>query len=65
VSSKTFQFTAAEMIVEKKFPLSWSDKVSLGLGLGYLYNSGARYSGKLKEDGIDNHQIIFRPNMKF
>ncbi|MBU1659628.1 hypothetical protein KKG72_11365 [bacterium] len=65
VSADTFDLTEAEIIVEKKWPLSWSEKVSFGLGLGYLYNSGAKYSGALKEEGIDNHQLIFRPNFKW
>ena len=65
VSADTFKITATEMFLEKKIPLNWSTKVALGLGIGYLYNSGSRYRGRLKEDGIDNHQIIFRPNLKF
>ncbi len=65
VSADNYKITATEIILEKKIPLNWGTKVALGLGVGYLYNSGSRYRGRLKEDGIDNHQIIFRPNLKF
>ncbi|WP_373034769.1 hypothetical protein [Sulfurimonas sp.] len=65
VSTKTFELTEAEIMLEKKWPLSWSDKVSFGLGIGYLYNSGEKYSGALKEEGVDNHQLILRPNFKW
>ncbi len=51
-------------MLEKKWPLSGSEKLSFGLGIGYLYNSGEKYSGSLKEEGIDNHQLILRPNFK-
>ena len=63
VSAETFALTESELIVEKKWPLSWSEKVSFGLGIGYLYNSGDKYNGDLREEGIDNHQLIFRPNL--
>ena len=65
VSSKTFEVTSAELVVEKKFPISWSEKMSFGLGLGYLYTSGEKYTGVIRDEGIDNHQLIFRPNLKF
>ena len=65
VSSDSFEFTEAEMIIEKKFPLSWPQKMSFGLEVGYLYNSSEKYRGVLRDDGIDNHQLIFRPNLKW
>jgi len=65
VSADSFEFTDGEMIVEKKWPLSWPQKVSFGLGIGYLYHSSKKYRGVLRDDGIDNHQLIFRPNLKF
>ncbi|WP_372998532.1 hypothetical protein [Sulfurimonas sp.] len=65
VSAKTFELSEAEIVLEKKWPLSWSKKVSFGLGIGYLYNSGEKYSGALKDEGIDNHQLILRPNFKW
>ena len=65
VNAKSFKLSEAELMLEKKWPLSWSEKVSFGLGLGYLYNSGEKYSGALKDEGIDNHQLILRPNFKW
>jgi len=65
VSAETLNLTESEFILEKKWPLSWSEKISFGLGIGYLYNSGEKYQGDLKEEGIDNHQLIFRPNFKW
>lgn len=64
-SADNFFMTSAEMMIEKKFPLKWSDKAVFGLGLGYLYNSGEKYKNWLKDEGIEDHQIIFRPNLKF
>ena len=65
VSADTFNLTEAEIMLEKKWPLSWSQKTSFGLGLGYLYNSGEKYGGTLREEGIDNHQLMLRPNFKW
>ncbi|QSZ41155.1 hypothetical protein GJV85_03185 [Sulfurimonas aquatica] len=65
VSSNTFKFTNSEFVIEKKFPLSWSEKMSFGLGLGYLYTSNEKYNGILRDEGVENHQLIFRPNLKF
>jgi len=65
VSTDTFELTDAEIILEKKWPIKSSRKISFGLGLGYLYNSGQKYRGTLKDEGINNHQLIFRPNLKF
>lgn len=62
VDSKKFRLTEAEFVVEKSFPLSWSKKMSFSIGLGYLYYGDNKYSGDLKEDGVDNHQLIIRPN---
>lgn len=64
VSSETFELTDAELILEKKWPLSWSEKMSFGLGIGYLYTGADKYRGQLKDEGIDTHQLIFRPNLK-
>jgi len=65
VNAKTLHLSETELILEKKWPLSWSEKLSFGLGIGYLYNSGDKYSGALKEEGVDNHQLILRPNFKW
>lgn len=65
ISTDTQKLTEAELIVEKKWPLSFSKKISFGLSLGYLYNTGEKYKGALKEEGIDRHQLIMRPNFKW
>ena len=62
---KKFQLTEAEFVLEKSFPISWSDKMSFSLGLGYLYYGNNKYNGVLKDDGVDNHQLIIRPNFKW
>ena len=51
VSSDTFEFTEGELMVEKKWPISWYDKVSFGLGVGYLYHSSQKYNGALRDEG--------------
>lgn len=60
-SAKNAHVTKGELIVEKKWPL-W-DKVAFGLGIGYLYYGGNRYENSLKEEGVDDHQLILRPNL--
>jgi len=65
VSTETFLLTDAEFTIEKKWPLNIYAKESFGIELGYLYTSGEKYRGSLKDEGIDNHQLIFRPNIKF
>lgn len=64
VSAETFKLTEAELIVDKFFPTGYKN-LALGLGLGYLYTSEDKYFGDLRDDGIDNHQVIFRPNFKY
>jgi len=65
INADTLKLAEAELIVEKKWPLSLSHKISFGLSLGYLYNTGEKYKGELKEEGIDRHQLILRPNFKW
>ncbi|EQB39955.1 hypothetical protein M947_05060 [Sulfurimonas hongkongensis] len=65
ISSDTLKLTEAELMLEKKWPLSLSQKISFGLSIGYLYNTGEKYKGALKEEGIDRHQLILRPNFKW
>jgi hypothetical protein len=64
-SAKNFDLTKVELILEKKWPLKFTEKLTFGLGIGYLYYGGNRYEGDLKEEGIDNHQLILRPNLKW
>ena len=63
VSADKFTFTDAEITVEKKWPISWAKKMSFGLAVGYLYAGDDKYRGDLRDEGIDNHQLIFRPNL--
>jgi len=65
MSADNFKLTDVELMVEKKWPLSWGKKVSFGLGIGYLYVGNDKYRGKIGDEGIDNHQLIFRPNLKW
>ena len=57
-----FNLTKAQFVLEKKWPLK-SYQTTFGLGIGYLYYSGSRYRGNLKEEGVDKHQLILRPNL--
>ncbi len=65
LNTDSFNLNEAEFMLEKKWPLSWGKKLSFGLGIGYLYNSGEKYRGKLREEGTDNHQVMLRPNFKW
>ena len=64
-SATTGSIINTELTVEKKFPISWIEKVSFGVEVGYLYTSDEKYRGVLKDDGVNNHQLILRPNLKF
>ena len=66
VDKKNFNFTKGEFTIEKKFPtIVYGSKAVLGIVMGYIYNSNKRYSGALRTDGVENHQFVFRPNLKF
>lgn len=64
-NAKSYKLAEAEFMIEKKWPVKWLTRWSFGLGVGYLYYSGEKYSGVLKEEGVENHQLIFRPNLKW
>jgi len=61
-SANTFLMTKTELLLEKKYPLK---NLSFGLVVGYIYRGNNRYRGDLKDEGIENHQIVFRPNLEF
>ena len=65
VSADRLKLTKASLILEKKFPLNYLTKVTFGLGIGYQYLGQDRYGGALKDEGIDKHQLIIRPNLKW
>lgn len=48
----------------KILPVTYNG-ISFGLDIGYLYTSIYKYDGALRDDGIDKHQMIFRPNFKW
>ncbi|MDD3817484.1 MAG: hypothetical protein PHI89_05295 [Thiovulaceae bacterium] len=64
-SAQNSKLTEAEFMVEKKWPIKWNTRWSFGLGVGYLYYSGEKYRGELREEGVENHQLILRPNLKW
>lgn len=64
-NAKSYKLAEAEFMIEKKWPGKWFARWSFGLGIGYLYYSGEKYNGELKEEGVENHQLIFRPNIKW
>ncbi len=64
-NASDWSVTKAEVILEKKFPSKFFTHITYGLGIGYLYYGGGRYRGALKEEGIDNHQLLIRPNIKW
>ncbi len=64
LNAKTYELTEAELMVEKKWPIG-THKMSFGLGVGYLYNGQNKYNGELKDEGINNHQLLLRPNLKW
>ena len=59
-----FRLTEAEIVGGKIFPTS-VEGLSFGLDLGYLYTTAYKYEGELKDDGIDKHQAVIRPNIKW
>ena len=65
VSKENFKITKGEIILEKKWPSRFFTKITYGLGIGYLYYGGNRYKGALRDEGVDNHQLILRPNIKW
>lgn len=64
-SAKSGDLMENQIIVEKNWPASSQKHIAFGLGIGYLYTSGDRYNGVLADEGINNHQFIIRPNIKF
>ena len=64
ISADTYEIIEGEIIVEKVYPTSM-EGLSLSFGVGYLYTSNNKYLNILRDDGVDNHQLIFRPNFKY
>lgn len=64
-TNDTLQLTEGRITIGKSFPITWPAKVSVGVEIGYLYYSQEKYRGILREEGIQNHQLIFHPNIKW
>ena len=62
--SDNLDMTEAEIVFGKFIPTKY-EGLSVGLEAGYLYTSNYKYEGSLREDGINNHQAILRPNIKW
>lgn len=66
LSKSAFDVIGHELYFEKKFPVEWfGNKVAFNFGLGYLYQGDKKYSGTLKQEGIDTSKLIIRPNIEF
>ncbi|MDX1296494.1 MAG: hypothetical protein R3302_09500 [Sulfurimonadaceae bacterium] len=65
VTADTFELMQVEMLFEKKWPIFTSDRISLGIEFGYIYDSDKKYRGALYEEGVVNHRLILRPNLSF
>ncbi|SFV50670.1 hypothetical protein MNB_SM-7-1145 [hydrothermal vent metagenome] len=65
VAKNDFKVTKGEFIIEKKWPSKFFINITYGLGIGYLYYGGNRYRDDLKDEGVDNHQLIIRPNIRW
>ncbi len=63
-TTKELQLSQFQFIIGKKFP-SRRFHITYGLDIGYLYYGNNRYRGDLRDEGVDNHQLILRPNIKF
>jgi len=64
-SADSFDLTKTEFLFEKKYPFVFKRNMVFGLVVGYIYRGNNRYRGSLKDEGIENHQIVFRPNLEF
>ena len=64
-SAETFDLIEVQTTMEKKWTSSLFYDAIFGLEIGYLYYSGEKYQGRLKEEGINTHSLIIRPNISF
>ncbi len=66
ILSREFDVIGHELYFEKKFPVKWfGAKFGLNFGLGYIYQGEGKYNGSLKQEGIETHKMIIRPNIEF
>jgi hypothetical protein len=64
LDSETFEFVRHYFTVDKKWPFK-EKKIALTLVLGLIWESNKRYKGSLREEEVDNFQIILQPNIEF
>ena len=64
-SAETFDLIEVQTTMEKKWTSTLFYNAIFGLEIGYLYYSGEKYQGRLKEEGINTHSLIIRPNISF
>ncbi len=65
-SKETYNPIGHEIYFEKKFPTTiGGKKVGINFGLGYIYQGANKYTGTLKQQGVNTDQIIIRPNIQF
>ena len=65
MDSRNLSSVQHKFFVEKKFP-NRKLKTSASLALGFIWDSGKKYSGALAHtNGGENYQIIIRPNIEF
>jgi hypothetical protein len=66
LSRSGFDVIGHEFYFEKKFPVTWfGKKMGVNFGLGYIYQGDGKYSGTLKQKGIETDRLIIRPNIEF
>lgn len=64
VDADTFEFVRHYFTVDKKWPFK-NKKFAFTLALGIIWESSKRYQGSLKEEKVDNFQVLLRPNIEF
>ncbi|HAH07047.1 MAG TPA: hypothetical protein DCM05_11070 [Elusimicrobia bacterium] len=64
-SRKDFTPLQHSILVEKNWPLK-KNKLTLSMGVGYLWRGTGKYTGTVAEHRtLDKSQILLRPNLKF
>lgn len=62
----TFEPIGYFFLFQKKFPIElFGKKMGLNFGVGYVYQGDNKYSGTLKQEGVETHKFIIRPNIQF
>jgi hypothetical protein len=64
LDARTFDLVRHYFTIDKKWPFK-ERKFAVSLTLGFLWESDERYKGSLREEGVDNFQVMIRPNLEF